>query len=298
MKTIFRALALLGLLSIAAGVRAQTIATMTGTIVDPVGIPYANGQVTINIAPPGVTSPFITATNAVILFPILTSTNAAGSFSVQLLTNASISPGGTQYTFRICAAAPIPPPLGTGNSCFTPAPVTITASGDLSATFNPSAPALANSFFTPGSSFLNFQGPAAAITGTGAAATFYTFTLAANALPINRCLRITSVTQHPTGTTSALLSISFGGTSNTSLGDDPIVNLNSQTKMVYEICNNGSTSAQTITSTQVRGNAGTAFGRFDTAAVNTANPVIINLQFNVAATDQVKPSMLLIELIK
>jgi hypothetical protein len=149
MKALFRALAFLLLLSIAAGVRAQTVTTVTGTIVDPSGIPYANGQVTINIAPPGVTSPFITATNAPILFPIPASTNGSGFFSVPLIANGSISPGGTQYTFRICTT-PVPPPLGTGNSCVTSNPITIAgASQDISAAVNPLAPAIVSAALAP-----------------------------------------------------------------------------------------------------------------------------------------------------
>lgn len=314
MKRIFQPVVLLAALAIAAaGARAQTIVTVTGTITDSNNVPYSNGQVTININPPGVTSPFITATGAPILFPILTSTNSIGFFTVQLLTNASITPGGTQYTFRICTPV-VPPPVGTGNSCFTPAPVTISANVDLSTTFNPVAPKLTNLgnivFSGPQSNLiltgagsnntvdlLNFQGPAAAITGTGAAATYYTFTLGANVLAANKCLLITSATQHTTGTTSAQMTLSFGGTSTTNMGDDATSAV-FPTISVYQICNNGSTSSQSIVSVQYRGNAGTTFARLDTAAIATTSAVTINLQFNVAATDAVKPGILTAKLLQ
>lgn len=299
MSHIVKSVVLLVALALAAaGARAQTIATVTGTIADPSGIPYSSGQVTININPPGVTSPVITATGQPILFPILASTNAAGFFSVQLLTNASISPAATQYTFRICAPT-IPPPLGTGNSCFTPAAVTISGNVDLSTTFNPVAPKLVNAVGAISQAILNFQGPLAATVGTGAAKTYYTFTLQPGTLTANQCLRLTTAEGHSTGTTSAQMSLSFGGTNTTSMGDDQtatgVAGSTGVTEIVYEICNNGSITAQVIKSKLTRGQAGTVFTRFDTAAVNEASAVVINLQFNVAATDQITPELLTVE---
>jgi hypothetical protein len=300
MLKVFRGLAFVALLTIAAGARAQTVTTVTGTIADPNGIPYANGQVTINISPPGVTTPFITATNAPILFPIVPSTNASGFFSVQLIANGSITPAATQYTFRICAAGPIPAPLGTGTSCFTPAPVTIAgASQDLSTTFNPVAPKLLNAVGAFSQQILNYQGPLAATVGTAAAKTYYTFTLQPGQLTSNQCIRLTTAEGHSTGTTAAQMTLSFGGTSTTNMGDDPtatgVAGSTGVTEIIYEICNNGSTSSQVIKSKLTRGQAGTLFTRFDTAAVSEASPVIINLQFNVAATDQITPEVLTVE---
>ena len=132
------------LFAIAAVARAQTITTVTGTITDPNSIPYAGAQVLVNINPPGVTSPAITATGQPILFPITAQTNANGAFSMQLVANASITPGGTQYTFRICTPA-IAPPFGTGISCIPNVTLTIAgASQDISVAENAVAPALAN----------------------------------------------------------------------------------------------------------------------------------------------------------
>jgi hypothetical protein len=297
---ILKSVVLLAALALAAaGARAQTITAVTGTIADPNGIPYANGQVTITIAPPGVTSPFITATNSPILFPITASTNASGFFSVQLVANASITPAATQYTFRICAPV-IPPPLGTGISCFTPGPVTIAgASQDLSTTFNPVMPKLLNAVGAFSQQILNFQGTLAATVGTGAAKTYYTFTLQPGTLTANQCLRITTAEGHSTGAATAQMTLSFGGTNTTNVGDDPtatgVAGSTGVTDMVYEICNNGSTSSQVIKTRITRGQAGTVFTRFDTAAVSEASPVVINLQFNVAATDQITPELFIAE---
>lgn len=144
---------------------------------------------------------------------------------------------------------------------------------------------------------LNYQGPLSPVTGTGSAATYYTYSLPANTLATGKCLRIEISSKHSTGSSSASMTLSFGGTSTTGMGDD-ITSTSAISMMVYKVCNNGGTSVQTMDSKVERGLAGTVFRRFDTAAVNTTSGVTINAQFNVANTDAITPETLTIELVQ
>jgi hypothetical protein len=122
---------------------AQTITTVTGTILDPTGVPYGGAAVTVTLAPPaGGASPTVTATGSPVVMPVVPTLSASGTFTANLIANASITPASTTYSFRFCAP-PIPPPLGSGVGCFTITGVTIAgASQDISATANASALAL------------------------------------------------------------------------------------------------------------------------------------------------------------
>jgi len=134
-KKLFATFALLSLLAI--GASAQTITTVTGTVVDPSGVPYANATVNITLVPPaGGVSPFVTATGSPVVMPTTPSTSAAGVFSTNLVANASITPSSTTYSFRVCAPV-LAPPLGSGLGCVTLTGVTITgASQDLTVLFS------------------------------------------------------------------------------------------------------------------------------------------------------------------
>jgi len=116
---------------------AQTITTVTGTALDPNGIPYANAPVNITLNPvAGSVSPYVTATNTPVIMPTSVTTNSSGVFSVPLVAAASITPSGTTYNFRVCTPT-VPPPLGSGASCVTLSSVTIAgASQDLTSSFN------------------------------------------------------------------------------------------------------------------------------------------------------------------
>jgi hypothetical protein len=140
-----------------------------------------------------------------------------------------------------------------------------------------------------------YQGPASAVTGTGAAATYYTCTLPAGVMGAGQGLIITVLAKHTTGTASVSYTLSFGGTSTTAV--PPAGVANQIEKLTYIVMNNaGSTSAQTISTLGQDSNAGTNSVKVDTAAVSMASAVTINLQFNVAATDAITPEMFLVEL--
>lgn len=131
-------LAALGALLVPFKASAQTITTVTGTILDPQGISFANGQVTIIVVSPsaGVT-PTVTATGSPVLQPQTVQLSGTGSFSVGVVANASISPASTTYTVRACPAV-VAPPIGSATqNCVTASGLTISgASQDLSATLN------------------------------------------------------------------------------------------------------------------------------------------------------------------
>jgi hypothetical protein len=134
-KRIAIAIALLFLL--AGGARAQTITTVTGTVLDPTGIPFANAPVNIVLTGgPGSPTPIVTATNSPVEMPVAPTTNAAGQFTVNLVANGSISAAGSTYAFRACSLG-VAPPVGNGNGgCVAISGVTIAgASQDLSALF-------------------------------------------------------------------------------------------------------------------------------------------------------------------
>ena len=66
-----------------------------------------------------------------------------------------------------------------------------------------------------GSTACAYQGPASAVQGTGAAATYYTCTIPAGALAAGAGVRFTVTSQHTTGTASVSYNLSFGGTATT-----------------------------------------------------------------------------------
>lgn len=131
--------------ALGAGLRAQTLTQVSGTITDPNGLPYSAALVTIALTPQGGASPTLTpCTNPVgcsftIPSPIVTDLN--GKFQVALYANASILPASTQYAFTVNEPGVVPP-WGTGAQTFT---YTVTISGatqSLSTGMSALAPAL------------------------------------------------------------------------------------------------------------------------------------------------------------
>jgi len=126
--------------------------TVSGTIIDPKGMPYSFSSVTAQLVPQNV-SP--TIGNPPLQFspfngPI--STDIDGNWNMDLFSNTSISPGGTKWRFTICIAGTsvtgyeslsVQPPIGFGNQCFTPPDITVTGSTqNLDSLINPYAPVL------------------------------------------------------------------------------------------------------------------------------------------------------------
>lgn len=166
---------LIGLLAIALlttiSSHAQTITAVTGTVIDPQGLPFANGSVTPVIVGPGTgVSLTVTATGAPVFNPPSVATSSTGSFSMNLIANGSISPSSSTYTFVVCSPAYISQnditTLSGNGLCFTVTGITISgASQDISATLNASAFSLARQW---NSSRLYSTAPAAGTASIGA----------------------------------------------------------------------------------------------------------------------------------
>lgn len=123
---------------------AAQFTTVSGTIIDPNGIPYANALVSAVLVTSA--SPTFTATAQPYTPPTQPAgTNTAGFFFMNLADNTALSPAGTKWNFKVsCAAGCILPSGGKGPQAFTlPAPITISgASQNISANLNAVAPAL------------------------------------------------------------------------------------------------------------------------------------------------------------
>src|SRR6202050_3100848 len=127
---------------------AQTQTTVTATVTDPNGIPYAGARLSILLVSPGGAVPHLTPCGSglgcQIQNPPPVTLDATGSINPPLLlwANASILPAGSTYTFSITEPG-VAPPLGTGPQSFTLAGVTIAgASPSLSASLSARAPKL------------------------------------------------------------------------------------------------------------------------------------------------------------
>jgi hypothetical protein len=175
----------------AVGVHAQTITTVTGTIIDPQGLAYANGTITPIIVGPGTgVSLTVTTTGGPVFNPGSVATNGSGAFSMNLIANGSISPASSTYSFVVCAPALISQTdittLNGNGICFTVTGVTIAgASQDISATLNASANPLARNWNAgklystnpaAGTSSISAQTMLASVPAIPATGTRYTFT--------------------------------------------------------------------------------------------------------------------------
>lgn len=114
---------------------------VSGTVVDPNGIPYANGTITAQLILAGVTP---TLNGGSFAMTGSAGLNSAGSFSMQLVSNSSMVPNTLQWSFTVCSAGgTVLPSGGTGPQCFTPARITITgATQSISTQLNAAALAL------------------------------------------------------------------------------------------------------------------------------------------------------------
>jgi len=119
--------------------------TVTGTVVDPNGLPYALGTITPLLVLAGGTPtlnaiPYIQPTQA-------TGLDGTGHFTVQLADNTALQPPGSTWNFMVCSAGgTIQPAGGRGPVCFSlSAPITISGSSqDISTQLSSAAVALSN----------------------------------------------------------------------------------------------------------------------------------------------------------
>ena len=117
---------------------AQTQTTLTGTIVDPNGVPVSGARVTVSLVAGGPGTPTYTPCNnpgagCQFVLPGPTTANAAGAFSITEWATSSILPAGSTYTIGVDESG-VPLPFGTGAQRCQITGVTFAA-----ATFNVSA---------------------------------------------------------------------------------------------------------------------------------------------------------------
>lgn len=141
---------------------------------------------------------------------------------------------------------------------------------------------------------LNRQAPAATITGTGSAATLYSYSLPGNIMAAAKGIRVTCHINHSTGTASTQYAFNFGATSVvfTTSGNS------GYGQLCAEVWNNaGVTNAQTVTTTTVIGATSDSRGT-TSSSIDTTAPVTITCTFNVVSSDAVTPAGFEVELIQ
>jgi hypothetical protein len=138
-----RALAIFLFVALAGSAATAQFTTVSGTVTDPNGLPYANGTISAALVISG--SPTL---GGIAYTPPTqpTGLNTAGSFTMRLADNTQLSPGGSTWSFTVsCAAGCIPVSGGKGPVSFTVTGVTISGvSQSITATLTAAALALSN----------------------------------------------------------------------------------------------------------------------------------------------------------
>jgi hypothetical protein len=142
---------------------AAQFTTVSGTVTDPNGLPYANGTITAKLVLAG-TTPTINGGS----FTMTGSAglNGAGSFIMRLADSLVMTPT-ANWSFTVCSAGgTIQPSGGTGPQCFTPAPITITgASQSITVQLNAAALALSSAPIVSNNTYARLDGTNQPFTG-------------------------------------------------------------------------------------------------------------------------------------
>lgn len=119
--------------------------TVTGTVTDPNGLPYAGGTISAALVSSG--SPTL---NGLPYSPPQqpSGLNSAGTFTMRLADVTVLLPGGSTWSFTVCSGVgTVQPSFGKASQCFTVTGVSISgASQDIGATLTAAALALTVSF--------------------------------------------------------------------------------------------------------------------------------------------------------
>jgi len=135
---------ILAVLALACSAIAQTT-VVTGTVVDPSGIPYAGGTILPQLVVPGGPTPTL---NGNVFTPSTSpaTLDSNGKFSLTLQDNTQVSPASTQWKFTVCSGpGTIYPAEGKGSVCFSSTLTISGASQDISSTLQSAALALRQS---------------------------------------------------------------------------------------------------------------------------------------------------------
>ena len=125
--------------------------TVSGTVIDPNGLPYAYGTIASIIVSSNTpkfssnSQPYFQPTQA-------TGLDVNGKFLVRLADNTLLTPGGTTWTFTVCSTqGTVQPAFGKGPVCFVVTGITISgASQDIGATLTAAALPLTANFSSGG----------------------------------------------------------------------------------------------------------------------------------------------------
>jgi hypothetical protein len=139
--------------------------SVSATVLDPLGIPFAGGTMTALLVP-NVSGNYTLSGAAYSGRIAPTALDSTGSFTVQFADNGVLLPASSQWQITICAPQRVPPPLGTGGLCFTAPALTITGgSQNISVNLNAAATAL-STLYNPSRVFNTL--PAAGTASIGA----------------------------------------------------------------------------------------------------------------------------------
>ena len=170
--------------------------TVSGTVTDPNGLPYAFGTIASTIV--ASSTPVFSSNSQPYFQPTqATALDITGKFVVRLADNTQLSPGGSTWTFTVCSAVgTVPVAFGKGPVCFTVTGVSISgASQTISATLSAAAPALTATFGgggTPGGSNTQVQFNNSGAFGGSANFTFDSTLASGAALIVNPSSAVTT----------------------------------------------------------------------------------------------------------
>jgi hypothetical protein len=197
-----------------------------------------------------------------------TSDTVAGAATVDTFTNKTFDAQGSGNNFKIGG-------------------ISISNTGQSATTF------LRGDGAWGGDGLLNAQANAAAITGTGSAVVFYTYTLPANTIANLKGIRVTAGWNHSTGTASVTYILSLNGvTAFNTFGVAVTGGFSSTTT----ILNTGATTGTAVSSWGEL--SGTLGGAQTMTGLAWSSSQVLQITFNVAATDQVTPIQWLVEAIQ
>jgi hypothetical protein len=142
---------------------------------------------------------------------------------------------------------------------------------------------------------LNAQNNLGAVTGTGADANLFTYTLPANTLATGKGLRITVGFNHSTGTAAVTYKFKIGSTTFSSSGANAATGQWFYTVTIY---NQGSALASKL-DYYIQGTSLPVTPAYNSGlAADFTSGQALAMTFSVAATDQVTPNMWMVELIQ
>lgn len=277
------ALLIAAIICFAPSLSAQTgVTAVTAIVQDPTGNLYTNAPYSVTFFDPGTSGKLPTLNGSPFQRTFVgANTDSFGNLAVTVADNNVIaSTSGatnTQWRFSICAQA--------GTPCFSTL-ITITgASQDITATLKSSAAPLS----TTGERLLNAQGPKAPITGTGAEAVMYTYTIPASTVFNLKGVRLVTSATHSTGGASVTYNIRLNGLSifqSVSSGGPLVWYMTA----IRTSATNGSISGMA----QITGNS---LSVADQAGLAWGSDQVLQLGFTVAATDAITPIGWSVELV-